>query len=379
MPAAPGARYPPFVHADFEPPIRRGLRAAGLGLTALVALPVAFHDALDRSRLAGWLASIALFAACFWKSAGAPARDGRALLLALEVACVVAMVLTMCHGFEGSLLVLVALQLGAVVGWRTGVALVVLQTALLSTAIAIHWSPSAAMLLAPPYLGFQLLAFAVARLLRQQALANAELLAARSAVEENSRLAERVRIARELHDAVGHRMTALRLHLEVAARTAEGATAAACDTAHALAGEVLADIRATVARLRDDDAIDLATALRAMADRVPGPPRVHLSLPPVLACPDGARALALLRCAQEIVTNAARHSGAKNLWIEVVQHHGLVEVNARDDGEGTDRVVAGAGLRGMRERLEGAGGRLELETSRGAGFTLRARLPTGAA
>jgi signal transduction histidine kinase len=364
------------VPIDLGPRVRWGLRAAGLVATSMVALPIVLHGGLDRVRLAGWSIAVVVFAVCFWTGAGAPARGARALLLAVQVACVVAMVLLLCDGFEGSLLVLVALQLGAVVGWPAGVTLVVGQTALLATAIAVHWSPSPALLLAPPYLGFQLLAFAVARLLVQQTEANAELLAARGVAEENSRLGERLRIARDLHDAVGHRMTALRLHLEAAVRTTEGDAGAACRTAHALAADVLADIRETVARLRDGDGIDLATALRTIAADLPGPPRVHLTSPPALACPDGERALTLLRCAQEIVTNAARHSGARNLWIDVVQGDRTIELSARDDGCGAEVLVAGAGLRGMRERVEGAGGRLELRTSRGSGFSVLASLPT---
>ncbi len=363
---------------DLGPAVRRGLRAAGMVLAAMVAVPVVFHGQLDPARVAAWSGAVAVFALSFWISAGAPARGARALLLGVEVACVAAMVLVMCHGFEGSLLVLVALQLGAVVGWRTGLAFVAVQTAVLAAAVGVHWTPSAAMLLAPPYFGFQLLAFAVARLLVQQAAANAELVAARAVAEENTRLAERVRIARDLHDAVGHRMTALRLHLEAAGRLSEGEAREACRTAHALAGDVLDDIRASVARLRDDEGVDLRTALHAIADQVPGPPRVHMSLPEALRCPDGARALTLLRCAQEIVTNAARHARAENLWIEIVQRGSDIELSARDDGQGAEEVVAGAGLRGMRERVEGAGGCLDLATSPGSGFALRARLPTGA-
>jgi signal transduction histidine kinase len=262
-----------------------------------------------------------------------------------------------------------------VVGWRTGVLLVAAETALLGAAIAVHWRPSAALLLAPPYLGFQLLAFAVARLLAGQTRANAELRAAKSVAEENSRLSERLRIARELHDVVGHRLTALRLHLEAAERTTDGEAREACRTANALAKEALSDVREVVASLRDDDRIDLATALRAMVADLPSPPRVHVTLPPALACADAARALALLRCAQEAVTNAARHAGAENLWLEVVEEGGTLELAARDDGRGAERPTPGAGLRGMRERVESAGGRVQWTTAPGAGFTLRAWLP----
>jgi signal transduction histidine kinase len=365
------------VDTRFDASMRRALRGAGLVTSAMVAAPTVLHGAIDPRRLVPWAFATLAFAACFWASARGPARGARALLLVAEVLCVAAMVLLLCDGFEGSLLVLVALQLGALVGWRAGVLLVAAQTALLAAAIAVHWAPRAALLLAPPYLGFQLLAFAVARLYAQQVRTNAELRAAKSAAEENSRLAERLRIARELHDVVGHRLTALRLHLEAAERTAEGAAREACRTANALAAEALGDVRAVVASLREDDRIDLATALRAIAADLPGPPRVHLVLPPSLACADAPRSLALLRCAQEIVTNAARHAGAENLWLEVVEEGGVIELAARDDGRGAEQPAPGSGLRGMRERVESAGGHVHWTTAPGAGFSLRARLPAG--
>jgi signal transduction histidine kinase len=85
--------------------------------------------------------------------------------------------------------------------------------------------------------------------------------------------------------------------------------------------------------------------------------------------------LTLLRCAQEIATNAARHAAAENLWIELQQREGVLELRARDDGKGAADVQPGNGLRGMRERLERAGGALTIETRPGHGFALCATLP----
>jgi signal transduction histidine kinase len=359
----------------------RVLRLTGLLTLAMVCLPVFAHGPIDRARFAAWIATCAVFAASIWVSAAAAAHGWRAALLVVEVACVVAMVLLLCDGFEGALLVLVALQLGRVLGWRAGAAVISAQTLLLAGAIAAHWTPGAALLLAPPYLGFQAVAFGFSRLLRREeearrevASVNAELVVAKTVAEENTRLAERLRIARDLHDAVGHRLTALRLHLETAARTTEGTARDACVTAQALAGEALADVRAAVSSFRDGERIDLVTAIHAMAAEIPMP-RVHVSTPPALVCGDATRGLALLRCAQEIITNAARHASAKNLWIDVVQKDGAVEIVAKDDGRGADEVSPGAGLRGMRERIEQTGGQLDVATAPGAGFTLRAKVP----
>ena len=79
----------------------------------------------------------------------------------------------------------------------------------------------------------------------------------------------------------------------------------------------------------------------------------------------------LLRCTQEIITNAVRHAGARNLWIDARRdERPRSSSSARDDGHGADNFVAGNGLRGMRERLQQHGGDLRIETRPEAGFRL---------
>jgi signal transduction histidine kinase len=101
-------------------------------------------------------------------------------------------------------------------------------------------------------------------------------------------------------------------------------------------------------------------------------------VPEDLGIYDPVRAETILRCIQEIITNAVRHSSAQNLWIELVKTPDGVEVCARDDGRGVKQVRVGNGLTGMRERAEQAGGHLEIESTPNAGFRLRVRIPTAA-
>jgi signal transduction histidine kinase len=346
---------------------RRLLRIGGLLTLLMVCVPVLLNRGLDLRRFVPWVLVVFLFASAFWHSSGG-ARPVRLFpLLALEAACVMGMVLLLCDGFEGALLVLVALQLGGRAPRRLGVAWIVAQSLLLGAAVAIHWAPRPALLLASPYLGFQLLAFFVADVLARDA-------AARGLAEENSRLGERLRIARELHDVVGHRLTALSLNLEAASRMAQGSSRDPLVSAHGLAKAALSDIRSVVAQLRDPERMNLSEALRTLAAEMPQP-LVHLSVPASLCQNDPDRALTLLRCTQEIITNAARHAMATNLWIEISEAGGCIELRARDDGCGTGEVRAGNGLRGMRERVERAGGQLEISTTSGLGFAIRATFP----
>jgi signal transduction histidine kinase len=173
---------------------------------------------------------------------------------------------------------------------------------------------------------------------------------------------------------VGHHLTALTLNLEVATHLVEGKGLEHVQQAHSLAKLLLVDVREVVSDMRDDDKVELASALRTLVEGVPEP-RIHLDLPMELSMTDPLRAQVLLRCAQEMITNSVRHAQARNLWISLVPDEHGVAMIARDDGRGVDAVEAGNGLKGMAERLKQLGGELKIETSPGAGFALRAWVP----
>jgi len=86
-------------------------------------------------------------------------------------------------------------------------------------------------------------------------------------------------------------------------------------------------------------------------------------------------AFALLRVAQEIVTNATRHSGARTARIALSLINDTWQLQGTDDGSGRARVCEGFGLSGMRERVESLGGSLEIQTAPGRGFTVTATVP----
>lgn len=344
-------------------PQPRILTIAGLVAWAAVGVPVLIGGANAAWRYALWLVAYVAFAACFAAYERKPWRA----FLALEVAAVLGMVLLLCNGFEGTLLVLVATQLGLSASRRAGVAWIAIQTLLLFAAIAVHWSPRPAIMLTPPYLGFQLFAFFVFDLLRRESAAHAE----------QSRLEERLRIAQELHDALGHHLTAMALNLEVAAHQTTGAAQENVRTAQSLARLVLSDVREIVTA-SNAQPIDLASALTSLASEIPSP-RVHLQLPARLATIDAERAHFIIRCAQEIITNAMRHAEAQNLWLDLRWNGGALEIRARDDGRGMREIHDGRGLSGMRRRLADLGGSLRISTSEGRGFELTAELPVEAA
>ncbi len=199
--------------------------------------------------------------------------------------------------------------------------------------------------------------------------------------------AERRRIARELHDETGQVLTAIRLELGLLARQVEGNAPAreALDRALDLTGRALETIRATVRGLRPValDDLGLVPAVEALAEEFSGRTGVIVDLdahePPDDIAPEVE--VALYRIFQEALTNVARHSEARRVQASIQVEDGSVVLRVEDDGRGFDPAKlakggdARAGLTGMRERLLGLGGRLDVTTAPGQGVKLEARMP----
>ena len=145
----------------------------------------------------------------------------------------------------------------------------------------------------------------------------------------------------------------------------------------ALARLLLTDVREAVSQLREGGAIDLAAALRPLAENVPSL-AIDMDIEEPLTVDDPERAHVLLRCTQEAITNAVRHSGARHLWLSARREGDRVLLRVRDDGRGSDRVTPGNGLRGLSERLRQYGGSLEVNSQHGQGFHLTMGLPVAA-
>jgi len=344
--------------------------------------------AIADGRLAGvqalaWTSAFATFGVafglvCYGRLRGV--REARALVF-VQAAAGLAMVATAHDGFAAATLVVVAAQLPGLCPPRVAAAFVAVQTALI---VILFWwigGRVSAFTAAGAYLGFQIFAMATAGLaIRERAAredlgrANAELMATRSLLAENSRVAERLRISRDLHDTLGHHLTALSLQLEVASRLASGPAADRVHEAHAITRLLLSDVRDVVSRLRESSRFNLAEAVRALATSAAALD-IHLHVPDAIVIDDPLQAHAILRCVQEIITNAARHAAARNLWIAIERQADGIAVTARDDGRGADVVTWGNGLRGMRERFEEYSGRVEFSSAEGRGFEVRAFMP----
>lgn len=366
------------------------LRYAGLFTWAWVGLPLFFAGAGPHAwpYLAWWGCYLA-FGGAYWLVS----RDlGRAPGLFRLAALVVmsAAPAAISHfsetGLGGALLLVSAGVLPWLLTPAVGLAWLVAQNLVMVPVFAARedFTVLDALLQVGLFFGYTSFTFVTSMVAKRQAEArdeqrrlNSELRATRALLAESSRANERVRISRELHDLLGHHLTALSLNLEVAAHRTEGDARAHVRQAQSLTRLLLADVREVVSVLRADTAIDLREALERLVEGVPGI-QVHLELPGDLAVEDAERAQVLLRVAQESITNAVRHGHAGHLWLRFTRDDaGRIEVVARDDGVGCNAVAAGNGLRGMAERLRRYGGELSFETAVGQGFRLRAVLPTG--
>ncbi|MFF5244782.1 sensor histidine kinase [Streptosporangium sp. NPDC000095] len=209
------------------------------------------------------------------------------------------------------------------------------------------------------------------RMRRELGEAHLELRAASVILADTARAHERLRIARELHDLMGHQLTALTLELEVA-RHRDGAGARVhIERADRVARDLLRDVRATVGQLRTD-APDLREALAAVVRDIPG-----LDIGVWIdddVCPTEEVTLALIRVVQEIVTNTIRHADATSLRIRIESTPERdVRFTSVDDGRGSPELRPGNGLRGLSERIEAIGGDVRLDGS--DGFRVTATVP----
>jgi signal transduction histidine kinase len=336
----------------------------------------------------GWCVAYAIFGLAYWFATHdlgrrIPGLERVPLLIVMNIAAF-AIGWFSHSGISGILFLLIA----GVVPWTLplvpGIAWVVLQSYTL-TPIFVAWldySVFDAFVQCSLFMGFSAFTFVTSLVAKQQADSrdelrrlNSELRATRTLLTESSRIAERMRISRDLHDLIGHHLTALSLNLEVASHLVGGTAQEHVRQAQTVAKLLLSDVREVVSQLRENDNIDLTEALKTLVEGVPAL-AIHLELPPRFSVDDPLRAQVLLRCAQEIITNTVRHAGARNLWLRCERTEGNeLAIHARDDGRGSGDVQQGNGLTGMRERLAQVGGRLDIVTARDKGFALDAWLP----
>ena len=222
--------------------------------------------------------------------------------------------------------------------------------------------------------------------LRERELAlearNRDLLDARDYEVRLATLSERARIAREIHDNVGHLLTRAVVQAE-AYRVAHAGDPVEKDLA-AVAGtvrEALDEVRASVHDLRDD-ASDLAVQLRDEVGRACAGTRLSADVRAEASDAPAAVTSCLLAVAREAVSNVLRHSDARRVRVELVEHPGLWRLTVEDDGAAAGRPDgkaaregSGMGLASMEERVRALGGTFRAGPGARGGWTVFASVP----
>lgn len=278
--------------------------------------------------------------------------------------------------------ILVAAQLGALMPWRRGLAWLAFQVGIGltidvvlmftlfagdSARVSILWNCTFERIVQALGFGIALIVGVEQRSRLTIAAAHAELLATQSLLGDMMRASERVRIARDLHDVIGHHLTALNLHLDLALRQTEGKAGKSLQTSRQLADDLLESVRTLVGSERRDQPVKLREALQTLCSGIPAP-KIVLTFEDGLDIDPPHLAHALFCCVQEAITNAVRHAGADVMTIDIRRVDGKFTVAVSDDGRGSQGGAEGNGLRGMRERLTQHGGGLSVGNLPGRGF-----------
>lgn len=256
---------------------------------------------------------------------------------------------------------------------------------------------------------------------------NRQLLSTQQLMKQALTQDERLRIARNIHDVLGHHLTALTINLQVASRKAELLESTESQTikqhvdqSHRIAKLLLSDVREAISDIRENAAIDFSLAVNALIKDLPRP-KVNLHIDDNMVLTNVRVADCLLRSMQEALTNVIRHSQADYFSISLTQRKGTYELLMRDSrvlgkvdykpngdrqsnmpsfdkapcsySEGvcvegvqkeegpsesdiSSHVVAGNGLKGMRERVHELHGAISWQQIE-QGFCIAIHIPEG--
>jgi two-component system sensor histidine kinase UhpB len=191
---------------------------------------------------------------------------------------------------------------------------------------------------------------------------------------------ERQRVARDLHDEVNQSLTGLLLRLEAARVAAPPELEGELAETKALANQAMIELLSLARQLRPTalDDLGLVAAIEGQVDRLGGEIATSLDVEGDFSDLGGDAQLVVYRVAQEALSNAARHSGAKRVEVRLRRPDaGGVTLEVADDGRGFafDESERGLGIGGMRERALLIGAELTIESRPDTGTTVRLDVP----
>ncbi len=184
---------------------------------------------------------------------------------------------------------------------------------------------------------------------------NQELQSAQYLLTQATQLNERTRISRDLHDLLGHHLTALIINLQVAGHISQGEAKTKVEQCHSLAKLLLSDVREAVSTLRENQQLNFVKMIELMIADIPKL-KINLDIKDDFVLEDIDIAKHLLTIIQEASTNTLRHSGASEFWISLSDSNGILSLILFDNGTINRPFMPGNGLKGMQERVALCGG-----------------------
>lgn len=186
---------------------------------------------------------------------------------------------------------------------------------------------------------------------------NQELIATRFMLKTSTKKQERLRISRDLHDILGHQLTALSLNLEVSMHKVPVEYKDMLNDNLQQAKNVLRNVRGVVKEMRNEDQFDLVVALDELFDHLPN---CNLSIENPLNVNSISLKYQLIDCLQEGISNGLRHGYASQFNLTCQRDNNILTLQLIDNGNGVINNIAGNGLTGMKERLAEFNGSIEL-------------------
>lgn len=210
-------------------------------------------------------------------------------------------------------------------------------------------------------------------------VANAKLADYSKLSAENAKAKERNRMAREIHDILGHSLTSIATGLEACLGMVEGQIKTQLTKIRDIANKGLLDVRRSVRELKVDSIkkYELVSALERLVQEVNNisPCKVTMSIEGHMFLLKEDEEKMIYRIIQESITNSLRHGNARHIDILIVFRQKDVFIEVRDDGKGCDIINKGFGLTHIEERVSTFLGTVEFTSKSGQGFITRVYLP----
>jgi len=343
---------------------------SAVGTWAIVAISACYFMLASANYETSSIITAACLHLCFiilWlrstnKATEFSSQTSKILLLSVQYACVISLYFLVPYNYTAILITIWSTLLPRVMSVRSAMLTAPLWSSPLWLIYQFHWQEQYAFVSASLFFMFNIFALIMVNTATKERQAkehanqlNRQLLATQKLLSQASKQAERVRIARNIHDLLGHHLTALTMNLQVASRITQGEAKEKIDTCHALAKLLLSDVREAVSEIREKSDVELKDALMALFDNLPRL-NIQLHFDDNLNIHEVNTADTIIKCVQECLTNTLKHSTADVLVLDVNKDKQGIAVNICDNGKRIKHFDMGNGLKGMTERLSLIGG-----------------------